>query len=128
MKKILVLAVVIAAFLIMPAVSSAQRVAIADSELSAISAQYGSVTVSYADPITIKGANLSPNITNFQDFWGNKVDANAYYGITDISVSDATFQRSGSITIDVTSLPHTDGVKQPTYYKMNVKIDNLSIS
>jgi hypothetical protein len=127
MKKILALAVVIAAFLIMPSVSSAQRIAIADSELSAISAQYSAVTATWSDPITIKGTNLSPTITNFSDFWGNKVDANAYFGITDISVTDCTFQRNGSVTLEVFPLPHSDDVKQPTYYKMKVDID-LSVS
>lgn len=128
MKKILALAVVIAAFLIMPSVSSAQRIAIADSELSAISAQYAPVTSTWSGPIAIKGTNdLATNSTNFSDFWGNKVDANAYFGITDISTSDCTFQRNGSVTLEVFPLPHSDDVKQPTYYKMKVDID-LSVS
>jgi hypothetical protein len=103
MKKILASAVLIAVFLIMPSISSAQRVAFTDDELSAVSAGTifnESVTVTYSDSITIPGSSthLASTVTNFQDFWGHKVDANAYFGITDISVNDATFQRSGSIT------------------------------
>jgi len=103
MKKILASVVLVAAFLIMPSVSLAQRVAISDDELNTVSAGTifsESVTVTYTGSVTIPGSSthLSSTVTNFQDFWGHKVDSNAWFGITDISVNDATFQRSGTIT------------------------------
>ncbi len=134
MKKILTLAVVIVVFLMMPFVSSAQRVAITDDELSAVSAGtifYESITVTYSDPITIPGssAHLASTVTNFQDFWGHKVEnADAWFGITDISVNNATFQRHGTITQgciytnDPSEMPYV-----PSMSKIQVIVD-VSVS
>jgi len=133
MKRILAVAVIIATFVIMPSVSSAQKVAIADSELSAISAQYGSaiVTVTFTDPIQIAGTNnLATTSTNFADFWGNKVTTDAYFGMTDAYVTDALFYRSGSISEQIFTLDPSDPYYSQyptTRYRMQVTIDNLSI-
>jgi hypothetical protein len=134
MKKILALAVILAAFVIFPSVSSAQKIAIADSELSAISGQYGSspdsaiVTVTFTDPIAIKGTNLTATSTNFSDFWGNEVDSNAYFGMTDISINDCTFNRSGSVSEQALTVPILDPLYPTTRYKLKVTISNLSLS
>lgn len=129
MKKILTAAVLIATFLIMPSVSSAQKVAIADNDLNSISAQYGSVTVTYDDSIAIQANNnLATTAVNFSDFWGNKITTNAYFGMTDYYVTDAVFYRHGSITLSVTTLPVTDPLYPTTMYKQNVTIDNLTVS
>lgn len=129
MKKILAVAVLIATLMIMPSVSSAQKVSIADNELDGISAQYGSVTVTFTDPIAIKANNnLATTSTNFNDFWGNRITTDAYFGMTDAYVTDAVFYRHGSITLSVDSLPCTDPLYPTTMYKQNVRIDNLSVS
>jgi hypothetical protein len=129
MKKILTAAVLIATFLIMPSVSSAQKVAIADSELNAISAQYAPVTVTFTDPIAVPGNNhLATTSTNFIDFWNNRVTTDAYFGMTDAYITDALFFRSGSITTQAFDIDPTDPRYPTTQYKIQVTINNLSIS
>ena len=104
MKKFLAFAV-IAAFLITPSISSAQKTVLDDSDLGAISAQSnpgtvyytGSAIVYFFGSVIIPGGNLSSTSTNCIDFWGSKYAADAYFGMADVSVNAALVAHSGSI-------------------------------
>jgi hypothetical protein len=67
MRKVLA-SIIIAAFLFVPSLSSAKSIAISDSDLGAIAAQSGSITITF-DNITLNDKQLKTNSTDLADFW-----------------------------------------------------------
>jgi hypothetical protein len=128
-KRIL-FTVILTVFLIMPSLGSAAKQAITDSDLDAIAAQAGSITIDVTDEFFIKDKRLKYISTDGWNYWDpehgfsdpheNNADGffdtssqervgfgeynqRGYVGYRDVFLKGGFVKRSGSITLEVFS-------------------------